>query len=208
MGERYIEPSGTVEIKNTSTGDTCSLTYKNRGGFFTNSDNINAIDGVIKNSDGKPVFRIFGKFTDKIEAQNLETKEKWIVFTAPEYPENSEMMYNMNYWSLQLNLLSDELKKKLPPTDSRLRPDVRYWEHADLDNASKEKDRLENNQRQRRKKLQKILEQQNGEKVDMMQESSFYNPKFFDKEVIENNKKEKSYFYKPKADNYYWKLRE
>ena len=100
MGERYIEPSGTVEIKNTSTGDTCSLTYKNRGGFFTNSDNINAIDGVIKNSDGKPVFRIFGKFTDKIEAQNLETKEKWIVFTAPEYPENSEMMYNMNYWSL------------------------------------------------------------------------------------------------------------
>ena len=64
----------------------------------------------------------------------------------------------MNYWSLQLNLLSDELKNKLPPTDSRLRPDVRFWEHADLENSSIEKERLENNQRLRRKKLKVILE--------------------------------------------------
>ena len=100
MGERYIEPSGTVEIENKTTGDTCSLTYKNRGGFFTNTTNINAIEGIIKNNQGIPQYKIFGKFSDKIEAQNLETKEKWTVFTAPEYPENSEMMYNMNYWSL------------------------------------------------------------------------------------------------------------
>ena len=41
-----------------------------------------------------------------------------------------------------------------------------------------------------------------------MQEESFYNPKFFDKEIIEDSKKGKSYFYKPKPDNLYWKLRE
>jgi hypothetical protein len=44
-----------------------------------------------------------------------------------------------------MNDVSDSLKKKLPPTDSRLRPDVRSWEHADLEQASKEKARLENN---------------------------------------------------------------
>ena len=56
-------------------------------------------------------------------------------------------MYNMNYWSLQLNVISYELKSKIPPTDSRLRPDVRYWENGDLENAQREKDRLEQNQR-------------------------------------------------------------
>ena len=92
----------------------------------------------------------------------------------------------MNYWSLQLNFLSDELKNKLPPTDSRLRPDVRFWEHADLENSSIEKERLENNQRLRRKKLKVILEEmnENNGKIDMMDEESFYNPKFFDKELI------------------------
>ena len=44
-----------------------------------------------------------------------------------------------------MNLLSDKLKAKLPPTDSRLRPDVRYWESADLENSSFEKARLETN---------------------------------------------------------------
>ena len=31
----------------------------------------------------------------------------------------------MNYYSLQLNLLTDNLANKLPPTDSRFRPDMR-----------------------------------------------------------------------------------
>ena len=49
-----------------------------------------------------------------------------------------------------MNDISEILKNKLPPTDSRLRPDIRHWEHANLELASKEKSRLENNQRKRR----------------------------------------------------------
>ena len=41
--------------------------------------------------------------------------------------------------------MSDQLKAKLPPSDSRLRPDVRAWENAQLEEASKEKERLEIN---------------------------------------------------------------
>lgn len=64
MGERYIEPSGTVLLENKMTGDTCTLTYKSRGGFFTNNDNINAIEGIIKNNKGEPKYKIFGKFSE------------------------------------------------------------------------------------------------------------------------------------------------
>ena len=38
-------------------------------------------------------------------------------------PENSDWMYQFSYFTLQLNYLSDALREKLPPTDSRLRPD-------------------------------------------------------------------------------------
>jgi len=53
--------------------------------------------------------------------------------------------------------MDEELLKKLPPTDSRLRGDIRFWEHADLDKATAEKTRLEENQRERRKKLKELL---------------------------------------------------
>ena len=55
-------------------------------------------------------------------------------------------------------MLSDDLAKKLPPTDCRFRPDIRHWEGAALEEANKEKARLENNQRDRRKKLKEIFE--------------------------------------------------
>lgn len=63
------------------------------------------------------------------------------------------MMYNMNSYSLQLNLLTDKLKAKLPPTDCRLRTDMRTWEEGKLEEATEIKNKLEVWQRQRKKAL-------------------------------------------------------
>jgi hypothetical protein len=64
----------------------------------------------------------------------LQTIEKWIAFEIPQnfYPENRKAQYGMNMFSLQLNLLSQDLALKLPPTDSRFRPDLRAWEYGDV----------------------------------------------------------------------------
>lgn len=67
------------------------------------------------------------------------------------------MMFNFNSYALQLNYLSDKLKAILPPTDSRLREDVRQWEMGDSRLATSEKSRLEINQRNRRQQLKKML---------------------------------------------------
>jgi len=80
-----------------------------------------------------------------MKATDLESGESFDLFQAPEMPDDASKMHNMNYFSLQLNLLSDKLKAKLPPTDSRLREDVRAWEHADFEASQAEKTRLENN---------------------------------------------------------------
>ena len=54
-------------------------------------------------------------------------------------------MFGMSLFSLQLGVLSDELAAKLPPTDSRFRPDLKAWELANINLATSEKNRLENN---------------------------------------------------------------
>lgn len=64
------------------------------------------------------------------------------------------MMYHFTQFGLQLNYLPDDLKKILPKTDSRMRPDQRALENGDLELATLEKQRLEEVQREARKKRQ------------------------------------------------------
>lgn len=56
-------------------------------------------------------------------------------------------MYGMSYHNIQFNYLSDSLKPRLPPTDSRFRPDQRALENGDFKTAATEKHRLEEKQR-------------------------------------------------------------
>ena len=66
--------------------------------------------------------------------------------------------------------MSDELKEKLPPTDSRLRPDQRALENGDTENAVREKHRLEEAQRARRKAMQ--------------DDQTIYNPSYFEQKKV------------------------
>ena len=52
-------------------------------------------------------------------------------------------MYNFTLFALQLNYLPPSLKEKLPPTDTRFRPDQRALEEGNLILAASEKRRLE-----------------------------------------------------------------
>lgn len=151
--------------------------------------------------NGKPRFKIQGRYTDVVEAVDLQTKETWEVFKAPTMPPKSNLMFNFNSYALQLNCLSKKLKGILPPTDSRLREDVRQWELADSRLATSEKSRLEVNQRNRRRQLKKLL----ADKVkDWSDDQTFYEPKFFRKVYDDRTKQ---YQYLPRGD-LYWQMRD
>ncbi|XP_071502493.1 oxysterol-binding protein-related protein 1-like [Diadema antillarum] len=66
-------------------------------------------------------------------------------------PADSSQYYSFTSFAMKLNELDESTKTKLPCTDSRLRPDIRLLENGDIDGASSEKHRLEENQRARRK---------------------------------------------------------
>ena len=114
----------------------------------------------------------------------------------------------MNIYAFQVNNLSDELRKKLPPTDSRLRPDIRFWEHADLEKTSSEKSRLETNQRKRRQILKDRFKKEKAQGVDIKDERTFYQPAYFKKEIVENKESgKKEYIFSPNG-NKYWEERD
>lgn len=56
--------------------------------------------------------------------------------------------YNLTPFAISLNELTPGLMEKLPPTDSRLRPDQRHLENGEYEMANTEKLRLEQLQRQ------------------------------------------------------------
>ncbi|XP_066443038.1 oxysterol-binding protein-related protein 2 [Eleutherodactylus coqui] len=74
-------------------------------------------------------------------------------------PPNSSQMYNFTSFAVALNELDKDVESTLAPTDCRLRPDIRYMENGDLDQASKEKERLEEKQRASRRERAKTNEE-------------------------------------------------
>ena len=174
LGEMYIEPQGKVEVVNHCNSERCELEFKAKG---WTSKNINSILGVIKDEDGKARYHLTGKYTENFEVVDLESDETWEIWKSPESPPNAHMMYGMGSFALQMNLLNDTLKEKLPPTDSRFRSDVRLWEEAKLEEASDAKHGLEEWQRARKKTLkEEILKDKDLTGDDKL----YYKPKYFE----------------------------
>lgn len=78
-----------------------------------------------------------------------------VLWYVHQRPANSRKMYNFTTFAMQLNEVRREHSGKLPPTDSRLRPDCRAMELGDYDRAASEKIRLEEKQRATKRERQK-----------------------------------------------------
>ncbi|KAM9350210.1 oxysterol-binding protein-related protein 1-like isoform 2-T2 [Symphorus nematophorus] len=74
-------------------------------------------------------------------------------------PDNSAKFYAFSTFAMHLNELEKSMEGIIPPTDSRLRPDIRAMENGDIDLASAEKKRLEEKQRTARKNRTKSTEE-------------------------------------------------
>uniref|UniRef100_A0A8C9ZKS1 Oxysterol-binding protein n=1 Tax=Sander lucioperca TaxID=283035 RepID=A0A8C9ZKS1_SANLU len=74
-------------------------------------------------------------------------------------PDNSAKFYAFSTFAMHLNEQEKSMEGVIPPTDSRLRPDIRAMENGDIDLASAEKKRLEEKQRMARKNRTKSTDE-------------------------------------------------
>ncbi|CAA7039253.1 unnamed protein product [Microthlaspi erraticum] len=63
--------------------------------------------------------------------------------------------YNLSPFAISLNEITPRMLDKMPPTDSRLRPDQRHLENGEYESVNAEKLRLEQLQRQARRLQEK-----------------------------------------------------
>ena len=124
LGEMYLEHTGSLVCKRyTAEGEQeeLVLTLKKAGWNKSNIDQIEAEMPLHPGSN--KVWKVYGKWNDAVYAKNEETDEVIEIWKANPDPEGYEMMYHFTNFTLRLNQLNDDIKRSIPPTDSRLRPD-------------------------------------------------------------------------------------
>ncbi|GMM37857.1 oxysterol-binding protein related protein [Saccharomycopsis crataegensis] len=179
-GEKYIEPVDSITI-NCSTGEKSVVEFK-PGGMFTGRSEevtIKAYDAndklrnvIIKGSWKEKLFLApFASINSKKKAGEADNETE--IWAASPLLPNSQKKWGFTNFAAQLNEITVLEEKKLPPTDSRLRPDLQKYENSDVDTAETLKVELEQQQRERRKEMET-----SGEK---------HVPKFFAKDITDSN---------------------
>jgi hypothetical protein len=146
-GEKYVEPVGSMTVVNETTGSKAVVTFKVKGMFSGRSEDI--VVQVFSRDGVELPHGLEGKWTSSLSiTRNAKpVKGLWSVGSLVDKPA---ARYGMTTFAASLNEITAIEKGKLPPTDSRLRPDQRAAEEGDLERAEAIKGKLEEAQRVRK----------------------------------------------------------
>jgi hypothetical protein len=135
-----------MTIENVTDNTRCDLEFKETGYWGA----ANAVSGTICSPSGKFLANLEGKWDENI-VRVLDESRFQLLWKIASFPKNCKDYYGFTSFAITLNEITPDLQRKLPPTDSRHRPDVRALEEGDLDTAEAEKQRVEEAQRERRR---------------------------------------------------------
>ena len=153
--EKCIENYGDMAVR-SQDGMSAMLNFKSSGFFGGASDN--QVLGCIAVGDQK-VATLRGRWDDHLIMER-DGEEMRMLWKAKPLPPTARDYYFFSYFALRLNAeLSGEEEKLVPITDSRRRPDQRLLEHGRMDDAEREKARIEEMQRKRRAQLEEAGEE-------------------------------------------------
>ncbi|UZJ56398.1 hypothetical protein CBS101457_005718 [Exobasidium rhododendri] len=189
-GSPTIDHYGDMVIKCHTTGDECTMTFKPRG---WRANTAHELKGTVQSGKGNSqAWEIAGRWSSQIVARRVNSKVASnldpdgnvdSLSTDPsanptitpsemvllwKYLEQPLEAFNLTPYAVLLNDLPKGLHDWLPPTDCRLRPDLRLFETGRYEEADVMKRNLEEFQRGSRKKRE-------------MGEMPQHKPKFFTK---------------------------
>ncbi|KAK9917165.1 hypothetical protein WJX75_001500 [Coccomyxa subellipsoidea] len=146
VGKIYIQHTGTYTVRNHDTGLTAVLELvKPKMMTFSlksRKESQHLIHGHLE-KDGKkldkPAFH--GKWDEALYADLADGSQRllWQVNPVPA----GENRWGLTVFAMQANEMTEGLREKLPPTDSRLRTDLHHLEHGNYDKANAAKKLLE-----------------------------------------------------------------
>ncbi|XP_022666033.1 oxysterol-binding protein-related protein 1-like isoform X2 [Varroa destructor] len=150
IGTLYFEQYGDQVITCEQTELQCRINYKAANG--PTDIQLHSILGYIINKAGQKVAKISGRWCHEVYTYSMAAEggePLWQV--TPRSPHSSDY-FNFTDMAMALNEMPKITAHRMPPTDSRYRPDIRLLEQGDLNGAASEKQRLEEKQREARKR--------------------------------------------------------
>ncbi|KAK6923683.1 hypothetical protein RJ641_009883 [Dillenia turbinata] len=158
LGKIYCDHYGTMRIQGNSDY-SCKLKFKEQSIIDRNPHQV---QGIVQDRNGRTVATLFGKWDESMQyfegdhsgkgkGKGSESLSEAHLLWKRSKPSEHQTRYNLTRFAITLNELTPGLEEKLPPTDSRLRPDQRCLENGEYERANAEKLRLEERQRQSRK---------------------------------------------------------
>jgi hypothetical protein len=184
-GTPWAEHYGELKITNHLTAESCVLVFRKERGIFSQSSD-NEVTGHVRNAAGRDSYAVKGAWSERLlvfgppvsmlamhggstSLVSLNTAAGERVANSPSLkafnqlvwqhrnmPDGHRSSYGFNEFAMSLNEVLPALRPLLPPTDTRLRPDQRHYEHGRVDLADSEKGRLEELQRERRKTMDTV----------------------------------------------------
>ncbi|KOS21595.1 Oxysterol-binding protein -like protein [Escovopsis weberi] len=152
MGEKYVEPVGTMSVVNDTTGHKAAVEFRSKGMFGGRAEDVNV---ETFNPDGSDASHgLVGTWTAGLKVTGLSALAGEEIWRVGALVDNSAQTYGMTAFAASLNEVTDIERDRLPPTDCRLRPDQRLAEQGRLDDAEAWKQRLEEAQRARRRAVE------------------------------------------------------
>ncbi|GAA6043860.1 hypothetical protein JCM8097_001192 [Rhodosporidiobolus ruineniae] len=149
VGTKYLEIVGDLVVTSSSSSAQAVISFK-EGSTWGGTASRNKIEGRIVDDQGRTAVELVGRWddaVDKKEGKNNFTR----LWQIGESPPNPERYYGFSRFAVTLNELTSIEEGQLAPSDSRLRPDQRAFEHGDVDEAERLKALVEEKQRARRK---------------------------------------------------------
>ncbi|KAJ3069289.1 hypothetical protein HDU98_007650 [Podochytrium sp. JEL0797] len=149
-GNRYLEHYGPLKVTSRTTGFSVSLQFKEAGYFSTAK---NEVSGSVLDPQGREVACLTGTWDQQIYRHHPSNPNQLeVVWRADPQPLHQAQMYGFSSLAVELNEITPDLVGKLPVTDTRLRGDQRMYEDGRAEEAEVEKARLEQKQRETRKR--------------------------------------------------------
>ncbi|KAJ3671745.1 hypothetical protein LUZ60_007824 [Juncus effusus] len=160
IGKIYCDHYGTMRIKGSGKY-SCKIKFKEQSIIDRNPHQVHGF--VQDNQTGQKVAMLIGKWDEALyyvlgdpttKPQNYDPMSEAVLIWERD-KSTAQTRYNFSPFAISLNELRERERERLPPTDSRLRPDQRFLENGEYEMANLEKLRLEQLQRQARRLQEK-----------------------------------------------------
>lgn len=148
-GEKYTEPSSSMTIK-SSSGQKAIVEFA-KGGMFSGRSEDLTIKAYGSSKKELP-YSVSGKWTESLTLKTKTTEKQ--IWTVGELLPDATKKYGFTKFAGTLNKITSIEEGYLPPTDSRLRPDMKVYLEGNIEEAERLKNELEEGQRVRRKEFE------------------------------------------------------